>query len=121
LADRIAVIDHGRAIAEGTPEGLKSRIGGDRVDVVVRSADELPAAASIVGRVCGAEPEIDADARRISAPVGDRMAGLTEVIRGLDGAGLRAEDVGLRRPTLDEVFLRLTGHRAGVAEKEDAA
>lgn len=74
-----------------------------------------------MGRVCGAEPEVDADARWISAPVGDRVAGLTEVIRGLDGAGLRAEDVGLRRPTLDEVFLRLTGHRAGVAEKEDAA
>ena len=121
LADRIAVIDHGRAIAEGTPEGLKSRIGGDRVDVVVRSADELPTAASIVGRVSGTEPEIDADARRISAPVGDRVAGLTEVIRGLDGAGLRAEDVGLRRPTLDEVFLRLTGHRAGAAEREEDA
>ena len=121
LADRIAVIDHGRAISEGTPEGLKSRIGGDRIDVVVRSAGELPAAASIVGRVCGAEPEIDADARRISAPVGDRVAGLTKVIRGLDGAGLRAEDIGLRRPTLDEVFLRLTGHRASVAEKEEDA
>jgi ABC-2 type transport system ATP-binding protein len=121
LADRIAVIDHGKAIAEGSPDGLKSRIGGDRVDVVMRGADELPAAASIVGRVCDAEPEIDADARRISAPVGDRVTGLTGVIRGLDGAGLRAEDIGLRRPTLDEVFLRLTGHRAGVAEKEEDA
>ena len=121
LADRIAVIDHGKAIAEGSPDGLKSRIGGDRIDVVVRGADELPAAASIVGRVCEAEPEIAADARRISAPVGDRVAGLTEVIRGLDAAGLRAEDIGLRRPTLDEVFLRLTGHRAGVAEKEEDA
>jgi ABC-2 type transport system ATP-binding protein len=121
LADRIAVIDHGKAIAEGSPDGLKSRIGGDRIDVVVRGPGELPAAASIVGRVCGAEPEIDADARRISAPVGDRVAGLTEVIRGLDVVGLRAEDIGLRRPTLDEVFLRLTGHHAGVAEREEDA
>jgi ABC-2 type transport system ATP-binding protein len=120
LADRIVVIDAGRAIAEGTPTELKSRIGGDRIDVVVRSVGELPLAAEIVGRVSGVEPGIDEDARRISAPVGDRVAALTEVVRALDGAGLGAEDIALRRPTLDEVFLRLTGHRAGEAGKEVA-
>jgi ABC-2 type transport system ATP-binding protein len=112
LADRIAVVDHGRVIADGTPGQLKSRIGGDQIDVVVRGADELTAAAGIVGRVAGAAVEVDADTRRISAPVHQRVATLTEVVRALDDAGVAAEDIALRRPTLDEVFLRLTGHHA---------
>ncbi len=120
LADKIMVIDAGRKITEGTPHELKSRIGGDRIDVIVREEDEIPVAADILGRVCRAEPEIEGDARRISAPVGDRIAALTEVVRALDAAGLGAEDIGLRRPTLDDVFLRLTGHRAGESEKEAA-
>jgi ABC-2 type transport system ATP-binding protein len=109
LADRISVIDHGRVIAEGSPEQLKSRLGGDRIDVVVRDAGELPAAAAAVAPVAVATTEVDRDTRRVSAPVGDRVAALTEVVRALDGAGLAAEDIALRRPTLDEVFLRLTG------------
>ncbi len=121
LADRICVIDAGRTIAEGTPGDLKSSVGGNRIDVVVRSAGELSAAARIVGRSCGADPEIDREARRVSAPVTDRMSALTETVRALDDAGVDAEDIGLRRPTLDDVFLRLTGHRAGEAEKEVAA
>jgi ABC-2 type transport system ATP-binding protein len=121
LADEITVIDAGRVIADGTPEGLKSRIGGDRIDVVVRGADEVARAAGIVGRVCEAEPETDPDTRRISAPVGDRVATLTEMVRVLDDTGVAVEDIALRRPTLDEVFLHLTGHHAEEARQEGAA
>jgi ABC-2 type transport system ATP-binding protein len=112
LADRISVIDHGRVIADGAPEELKSRVGGDQIDVVVRGDHDLPAAAAVVGRVAGAQPEVDPRTRRVSAPVRDRVAALTEVVRALDDADIGAEDIALRRPTLDEVFLRLTGHHA---------
>ncbi|MEJ7816516.1 MAG: ATP-binding cassette domain-containing protein [Rubrobacter sp.] len=121
LAGQIVVIDTGRVIADGAPEELKSRIGGDRIDVVVRSTDELARTAVIVGRACKVEPETDPDRRRISAPVGDRVSALTEVVLALDEAGVAAEDIGLRRPTLDDVFLRLTGHRATTKEAEEAA
>ena len=112
LANQISVIDTGRVIADGTPDQLKSKIGGDRIDVVLRSVDELPTAAAIIGRVAGADAEVNGDTRRVSAPVGDRVTALTEVVRALDDAGIVAEDIALRRPTLDEVFLHLTGHHA---------
>jgi ABC-2 type transport system ATP-binding protein len=108
LADRISVIDHGRVIADGAPEELKSAAGGDQIDVVVRGDHDLPGAAAVVGRVAGADPEVDRDTHRVSAPVRDRVTALTEVVRALDDAGIGAEDIALRRPTLDEVFLRLT-------------
>jgi ABC-2 type transport system ATP-binding protein len=112
LADQISVIDHGRVIADGSPEELKSRIGGDQIDVVVRGADDLPAAAGVVGRAAGADADVDRDTRRVSAPVRDRVTALTDVVRALDDADIGAEDIAVRRPTLDEVFLRLTGHPA---------
>lgn len=110
LADRICVIDAGRAIADGTPDELKSRIGGDRLDVVVRGTEDLGAAARIVGQVTGAELEVDPDVRRISAPVRDRVRTLTDVVRALDDVGLAVQDIALRQPTLDEVFLHLTAN-----------
>jgi ABC-2 type transport system ATP-binding protein len=116
LADQIVVIDSGRAIADGTPEQLKSKIGGERIDLVLHGTDELPAAAAIVAPVAEAAPEADPAARRLSAPVRDRVGTLTEVVRALDGAGITAADIALRRPTLDEVFLRLTGRRAEAEE-----
>jgi ABC-2 type transport system ATP-binding protein len=118
LADQIAVIDRGRVIAEGTPDRLKAAVGGDQVDVVLNTADELSRAAEIVGRVCEAEVELDRENSRVSAPVRRRVATLTKVVRALDDAGIEAEDIALRQSTLDEVFLRLTGHRA---EEEVAA
>jgi ABC-2 type transport system ATP-binding protein len=108
LAHAIAVIDHGRVIAEGSPDELKARLGGDRIDVVVHDDGALATAAAIVGAAAGGEPELDRDRRRVSAPVRDRMAALDEVMRGLSDARIEAEDVALRRPTLDEVFLALT-------------
>ncbi len=110
LAGQISVIDHGKVIADGTPDQLKSMIGSDRVDVVLHSADELPAAATLLTRVIGAPAELDEENRRISAAVLDRVGALTEVARALHDAGIAAEDIAVRRPTLDEVFLHLTGH-----------
>ncbi|MFI9228776.1 ATP-binding cassette domain-containing protein [Streptomyces rimosus] len=122
LADRIAVIDHGRTVAEDTPDGLKQGIGGDRVQVVLRAAAELPRAAGIVARVAadGAAPDTDVAERRVGAPVADGVAALTEVARALQDAGIGVADIGLRRPTLDEVFLRLTGHRTAAGEPDGA-
>jgi ABC-2 type transport system ATP-binding protein len=113
LADRIVVIDAGQAIAEGTPTALKAQLGGDRLEIVTHRADDLPTVAALLERIGTGDGavEVDADNRRASGPVRDRMAALTEAMRALEAAGVDAEDVALRRPTLDEVFLHLTGRR----------
>ncbi|MEN3609334.1 ATP-binding cassette domain-containing protein [Plantactinospora sp. ZYX-F-223] len=109
LADRISVVDAGRIVADGTPDALKSRLGGDRIDVVLHRVDDLPEAAALLGRITDGPVARDDDDRRISAPVRDRIGTLTALVRGLDERGVAAEDIALRRPTLDEVFLHLTG------------
>ncbi|MFE9627001.1 ATP-binding cassette domain-containing protein [Streptomyces sp. NPDC006527] len=106
LADRISVVDTGRVIAQGSADELKAAVGGDRVDVVLRDAGQLGAAVVLLPL---AGVSVDPDRRLLSAPVTDRMAALTGVVRALEEAGIEAEDVALRRPTLDEVFLHLTG------------
>jgi ABC-2 type transport system ATP-binding protein len=125
LADRICVIDSGRVIAEGTPDELKSRLGGDRIDVVVARVEDLTAAAAIVEGAAAGAPDVDPDLRRVSAPVADRMAAMTGILAGLSAASITAEDLSVRRPTLDEVFMELTGHRAepspGTSTEERAA
>jgi ABC-2 type transport system ATP-binding protein len=113
LADRISVVDAGRVIAEGTADELKAETGGDRIDVTLRHAGQLGAAVALLP-LTGVS--VDADRRLLSAPVTDRMEALSGVVRALKEAGIEAEDVALRRPTLDEVFLHLTGDDRRVKE-----
>ncbi|MEU0411389.1 ATP-binding cassette domain-containing protein [Streptomyces griseorubiginosus] len=115
LADRISLVDGGRVVADGTADELKARTGGDRVDVVLRDAGQLGAAVALLP-LDAATVSVDADRRLLSAPVTDRMAALSGVVRALEAAGIEAEDVVLRRPTLDEVFLHLTGDENRVKE-----
>ncbi|MGW5851664.1 ATP-binding cassette domain-containing protein [Streptomyces sp. NPDC055254] len=105
LADRIALIDGGRVAAEGTADELKSLVGPDRIVVVLRDAAGLDRAARLLP-----DPNVavDAEALTLSFPVRDRMAGLALTLRALEDAGIEASDLSVRRPTLDEVFLRLT-------------
>lgn len=108
LASQVTVLNHGRVAAEGTPDALKASIGQDRLDVVVRDEVDLAAAQTALRAVAG-DTEVDLDGRRVTATVTDRVAALTHVVRTLDDAGIVVDDVILRRPTLDEVFLHLTG------------
>lgn len=127
LASHITVIDRGRAIADDTPDGLKDRVGGDRIEVVASGSADLPAVVKAVDRVAGGGLVVTDDVRRrVHAQVTDRVAALTEVARTLQDEGIAVEDIGLRRPSLDDVFLRLTGHgtQSGTGsdtEKEVAA
>jgi len=118
LADDIVVIDHGRAIARGTADQLKSQIGGERVELVVESVEHLAAVKETLVRVAVGDVVIDEQSRRVTAPVAGGSGALIDVLRSLDGA-VTILDVGLRRPTLDDVFLALTGH-ATAAERNGA-
>ncbi|MBT2211992.1 ATP-binding cassette domain-containing protein [Actinomadura sp. NEAU-AAG7] len=115
LADDIAVVDHGRVIATGTPDELKSSIG-DRLDVVLEDPESAPGAAAVLHRLSGAYPELEGD--RLSAALTRGTVRLADAVRELDRAGVAVGDVALRRPTLDEVFLRLTGRPAEAAAGE---
>ena len=120
LADQIVVIDGGRVIAQGSPDELKARVGGDRLDVVLARDDDVAAATELVAAVGTARPEVEAEARRVSVPVSARVAALTEALQSLTQARIEVADVGVRRPTLDDVFLTLTGRRADAATEDDA-
>jgi len=113
LADDIAVIDHGLLIARGTALELKQRTGGERLEILVSTEGQVPAAAAALATLSGETPFIDAGARHVSVPVSSHGGMLTRAVRELDAAGVEVDDIGFRRPTLDEVFLALTGKPAG--------
>ena len=111
LADEIAVIDHGKVIARGTSDALKKQVGGERLEVVVETA-HIKETMEIVSKVSGDKVSLDEALRQISAPVSTGASALIEVLRALDDAGIHPLDVGLKRPSLDDVFMSLTGHVA---------
>jgi ABC-2 type transport system ATP-binding protein len=119
LADDIVVLDHGRAVASGTPAELKARIGNDRVDVKVAAATELVAAASALAAFAVSEPTLDEGVLTVSAAVGDGTR-LIDVVRALDEAGIDAVDINRREASLDDVFLTLTSSDSRVAEEASA-
>ena len=119
LADTIAVVDDGRIIARGTADELKSQVGGERIEVVVHSRDDIERAREVLARDAGSDITLDEHTRKMTVPSGSGAQGLVQVVRDLDAAGIRIDDIGLRRPTLDDVFLSLTGHGAEDATFEE--
>ncbi|MFP5307956.1 MAG: ATP-binding cassette domain-containing protein [Actinomycetes bacterium] len=117
LADDIMVIDQGRAIARGTADDLKSQVGGDRVEVTTARADELGRAREVLTTLAVGEIGVEEHTRTLTVPVEGGARALTAALRDLDAAGVEVLDVGLRRPTLDDVFLTLTGHAAEPLEE----
>jgi ABC-2 type transport system ATP-binding protein len=119
LANEILVIDHGRAIAHGTADQLKNQCGGERVEAIIADPTRLPDATALLARLASGEVEVDTDTRHLVVPTTGGAQVLTEALRELDTHGIEVHDIGLRRPTLNDVFLSLTGHAAEEPADED--
>lgn len=112
LADDIVVVDHGRIIAQGDARSLKRQVGGEQIQLITARADQFEAAVNILANATGAQPTTDLTARSATASTGDGVSALATVAAALRDADIAVDDLGLRQPTLDEVFLTLTGSPA---------
>jgi ABC-2 type transport system ATP-binding protein len=112
LADDIVVVDHGRVMARGTALQLKQQVGGERLEITISGGPWLDAARRVLEALGEGPARVDEEARHVSVAVTSHDGVLTRAIRELDAAGVHVDDIGFRRPTLDEVFLSLTGHPA---------
>ena len=121
LANTIAVVDHGKIIAQGTSDELKSQVGGERIEVVVHDRSRIDEARRILTAIGVGEATVDDHTREVTVPALGGAKRLAIVIRDLDEAGIGIDDIGLRRPTLDDVFLALTGHRTVEEKAADEA
>jgi ABC-2 type transport system ATP-binding protein len=119
LADVIGVVDHGRIIATGTADELKSRVGGERVEVVVHDRERIPLARDVLVRHCVGDVAIDFHTRKLTVAAEGGAATLVAIVRDLDEVSIQIDDIALRRPTLDDVFLTLTGHAAELAADDE--
>jgi ABC-2 type transport system ATP-binding protein len=123
LASQVAIIDHGRMIAHGTPAELKALAGRDMIEVRARRAADLPALAQALAPVGSDQPRTDPGTNRVVVPVAGGRSAITAAVQALAGLNVEVDDIGLRRPTLDEVFLTLTGAPAqpGDADQSELA